>query len=164
LQGEVHEDLGHYPAPFQIALAASNWLVQNVAAPTTLDPDGTLLVTIDEATWILTPDWDPSLKKTISAPAIPPNISADTQFPVPTGSVKTVQVQLQSLKCSTPGGWAFGAYFPAANFAGIGDTVKIGYAGKKTRISWLILVEVGYDENGNPYILPHAKVTDISDY
>lgn len=165
LQGEVREDVGHYPAAFQIPLAASNWLVQNVTAPTTLYPDGTLQVTIQEATWILTPDWDPSLKNTISAPAIPPNISADTQFPFPTGSVKTMQVQLQSLKCATPGGWAFGIEFQPGNFQDIGDTVPIGYAGKKTRISWLILVELVYNQNEtqSSYPTPRRRTSPTTD-
>jgi hypothetical protein len=164
LQGEVQENVGHYPAPFQIALTDPVWLVQDVAAPTMLIVDGTLLVTVEEATWILTPDWDSTLKKTITVSAAPPNIITDTQLPVPTGSVKTVQVQLQSLKCSTQGGWAFGAYFYSGTFPGIGDTVKIAYSGKKTKISWYIIVDATPLQNGDVIIQPHAKVIDISDY
>jgi hypothetical protein len=164
LQGEVHEDIGHTPAAFQIALTDPYWLVQNIAAPTKFYVDSSLEVNIEEATWILTPDWDPSLKKTVVKPATPPNIYIDTLMPPPAGGVKTITVQLQSLKCSTPGGWAFGQLFMPNTFTGIGDTLKIGYIGKKTKISWLIVIEPGYDQYGKLYITPHAKMAYITDY
>ena len=160
--GEVREDVGHYPAAFQIPLTDPNWILRNIAAPTTHLVDGTLQVTIEEATWIITPDWDPSQKKTITKPATPPNIYIDTSLPTPPGNVKTLHVQLEKLKCSTPGGYAFTYVFYPGVFWGIGDTANVAYTGKSLKVSWLIVIEVLKDQYGKPYILPRAKVTDIS--
>ena len=164
LNGEVHEDVGHYPASFQIALIDPYSAVHNVAAPTKFYVDGTLEVTVEEATWILTPDWDLNLKKTVVSAATPPNIHIDTQIPAPTGGVKTMKVQLERFKCSTPGGSVNNTDVEPSTFLGFGDTVTIGYAGKQTKVSWLILFETRRDQSGRFSIKPQARVTDITDY
>lgn len=160
--GEVRENIGHYPATFQIPLTDPNWILRNIAAPTTHLVDGNLQVTVEEATWIITPEWDSSLKKTVTKPATPPNIYIDTSLPAPPGNVKTVQIQLEKLKCSTPGGFVYSYVFYPGVFWGIGDTVKAAYTGTNLKVSWLILIEILKDQNGKPYIIPRAKVTNIS--
>ncbi len=164
LSGEVREDVAYHPAPFQIALTDPNWIMRNIAAPTSHLVDGSLQVTIEEATWVITPDWDPGLTRKIVKPPTPPNIYVDTQWPAPTGAVKTVQVRLESLKCSTPGGFAFTYMFYPGEFPGIGDVATVAWAGKNIKISWLIAIETPIGKNGQPYLRPRAKVSSIVEY
>jgi hypothetical protein len=163
VNGQVHEDFGYYPGSYHIDLIDQNWTLQLVAAPTVSYVDSSLRVSVDQATWIITPQWNTALARTITANANPPNVINSIDLPQPpAGGVKTVQIAM-SMKCSTPGGNAYGISFQAQTFPSYCDPITVGFNGHNIKVSYLVAIETVSDDV-NIAVSPHARFVTALDY
>jgi hypothetical protein len=113
--------------------------------------------------WVVTPDWNPSLSKTLTVHPNPPSAGSSINLPVPTGAVKTVTVTISGNASTQGGDW--NGYTVAAQAFTIGsDTEKVGCHGPNERIGWLLLVKYIADptSGGVFNVIPtFAGITDV---
>jgi hypothetical protein len=167
VSGEVRESVGHHPASFQIVLKDTYWYLKLYAKPSQFDSNLPLLV--DEAQWTITPDWNPSLVKTLrdTEPENRPKgfLVGQVQLPAPApGQVDTVRIQLQ-LKCRAlytggylPGGW----YVLPGPIQAVADPVTVAYSGSNVTVTWKINLETYADQNGDKHPMVHATKQSVT--
>lgn len=143
--GVAREPVGYFDRTFSIALSDPMWTLTLGVSPPVLFFHA-LKITIDKVTFVVTPDWNPALAKTLvgQASGTTPSLAASTLLPVPTGSVKTVSVAM-TYQWSTPGG-AVDEYHTADAASGAeAAAVKVAYANKDHSVGWLLHVVYLYD-------------------
>jgi hypothetical protein len=160
--GIVHEPVAYFDAVFSITLTDPTWtlFVQAGPLPDYLD---TIKIDITEISWVVTPDWNPSLGKTLTVHPSPPSAGSSINLPIPPGAVKTVTVTISG-KASTQGGDLNGFAVPAQNFAIGSDTEKVGFHGPNERMGWLLLVKYITDQTSTIVfnVVPtFAGITDL---
>ena len=160
--GIVHEPVAYFDAPFSITLADPTWTLFLQAGPL---PDylDTIKIDITEITWVVTPDWNASLTKTLTVHPSPPSASSSISLPIPPGAVKTVSVTISG-KASTQGGYLNGFTVQPQSVSIASDTEKVGFHGPNERIGWLL--QVKYITDQTSYILFNvlptlAGITDV---
>jgi hypothetical protein len=134
--GIVHEPVAYFDAAFSITLADPTWTLFLQAGPL---PDylDTIKIDVSEISWVVTPDWNVSLAKTLTVHPSPPSAASSINLPIPPGAVKTVTVTISG-KASTQGGYLNGFTVEPQNFTIGSDTEKVGFHGPNERMGWLL--------------------------
>lgn len=138
--GTVHEPVAYFDAPFTITLTDPTWtlFVQAGPVPAYLE---SIKIDLTELSWLVTPDWNASLAKTLKVSPSAPSGASSCNLPIPSGSTKTVTVTISG-KASTQGGDLNGFTVAPQNFIIASDTQKVGFHGPNERMGWLL--QVGY--------------------
>jgi hypothetical protein len=84
--GVVHEPIAYFDATFSITLVDPTWTLFAQAEPIPAFFD-TIKIDIDQITWTVSPDWDSSLAKTITAALSPPSATGSASLPKPPGAI-----------------------------------------------------------------------------
>jgi hypothetical protein len=160
--GIVHEPVAYFDAAFSITLADPTWtlFLQAGSLPAYLD---TIKIDISEISWVVTPDWNASLSKTLTVHPTPPSAASSINLAIPSGAVKTVTVTISG-KASTQGGDLNGFTVPPQNFVIGSDTEKVGFHGPNERMGWLLLVKYVTDQTSRIVfnVAPtFAGITDV---
>jgi hypothetical protein len=105
----------------------------------------TIKIDIDEISWVVTPDWNASLGKTLTVHPSPPAAASSLNLPIPTGAVKTVTVTISG-KASTAGGDLNGFTVSKQTFTIGSDAEKVSFHGPNERMGWALLVKYITDQ------------------
>jgi hypothetical protein len=95
----------------------------------------TAWIDITQITWKITPLWDPKLAKRVPATLNPPTASASISLPVPTGDVKSVNVEMSG-KWAADGGHVTGYVVDKGRV----ETVSAcpDYRGSNVSVAWTL--------------------------
>ncbi len=137
--GIVRNGAAYSNASFTINLVDPTLILtlQATPIPTYLDK---IKIDITQITWKVMPDWNATLAKPVKVTPTPPTAIGSVALPVPTGSVKTVTVEISGT-ASTKGGDLNGYTIPPQNFAIGADTKKVAFQGANETITWLLNVQ-----------------------
>lgn len=137
--GIAREPIAYFDQSFSITLTDPTWTLFVAAGPVPVYLDA-IKIDLTEISWLVTPDWNASLAKTLSVSPGGPSANSSINLPIPPGAVKTVTVMISG-KASTQGGnWNGYTVEPQSFTIGI-DTQKVAFHGPNEQISWLLLVK-----------------------
>jgi hypothetical protein len=167
--GVVHEPIAYADAAFSITLAdpppppPRMWtlFLQAGSLPVFL---GNIEIDISELSWVVTPDWNASLAKTLTVhrPS-PPAATSSISLLIPPGATKTVTVTISG-KASTQGGDYNGFTVQPQSFTIGTDTKKVGFHGPNELMGWSLPLAVGMDQTtGNVYFNISPTFAGITD-
>lgn len=145
--GVVHEPVAYVDATFSIALVDPSWTLFMQAGPVPAFLD-TLKINVDQITWIVTPDWNAALSKTVPVSPLAPAATGSVILPLPPGAVKTVTVTISG-KASTLGGNLNGFQVDPRSFPIGSDTRKVAFHGPNEKIGWFLPVSYVTDQIEN---------------
>ena len=145
--GTVHDGLAYADGTFALTLVDPAWTINVRAGPVPAFLD-TVRIDITKVAWVVTPDWNASLGKTVTVSPMAPTAAGSATLLRPKGPVKTVTVTISGT-CTTAGGNVNGIVVPAQTFALGTNTSKVAFTGSDETIAWLLKVDYVYDPSSD---------------
>lgn len=136
--GVVKGGVAYLDAAFTITLVEASWALTMNAGPVPAFLES-IRIEVTAITWKVTPDWNPSLAKTMTITPAPPTATSSVALPIPTGATKTVTVDISGTASTNGGRWN-GYTIEPGSIVVASDSKKVAYHGLNETIAWLLKV------------------------